>query len=438
MRLPEIQAPRLKKIHDFAQWAISKLSIQGNPKISYSTDKTVVDKNRSFGSTNPTGNIWVYIGDRNTADCMRTLVHELVHYRQFEKGITMPETDEDRYKIEDQANAIAGRLMRAYGLKHQEIYEWKFKKSKLSESEFSQAYQKRWTREKGLNSELSFRPAHLLAGYLTQVDRNALWEHKDIDELKKFQKMLKRYDQIREVSMNPGNDVSIIQFEPHINASTIQVRGFVHPKTIKDVFYDQVGDVDWIEFVDGSTFPDREFLSHNKGGGDWEGLSTLFFPGYSSAKLALDYIAFNAMKMGKWTLSTVNLTESHTINEGRTGSIQPDVATALPATYSITCLKNQDPYLQYRFSVAIAGAKGRKSREKDGIAPFHRSTMWGENELVVSFDPHIKDWIDDALTQMNFPISDVKQMTTSKSQEMPDVFSKSPIQAFKGYGKKEK
>jgi hypothetical protein len=125
MRLYEFQDHKLKKINDFAEWAMSKLAIENKPKFNYSNDKSIVDKNSSFGSTKPSGEIWVYIGDRNTADALRTLCHELVHHRQFEKGIQIPDNQEDRFKLEDQANAIAGRMMRAYALKHQDIFEAK-------------------------------------------------------------------------------------------------------------------------------------------------------------------------------------------------------------------------------------------------------------------------------------------------------------------------
>ena len=441
MRLYEFQDPKLKKIHQFALWAIEKLGIKGEPKLNYSNDKAIVDRNRSFGSTKPSGQIWVFIGDRNTADAMRTLCHELVHYRQFEKGIPMPNNEQDRYKIEDQANAIAGRMMRAYGLEHQDIYEWKFKKSRLTEDEFSRSYHKIWTREKETNNKLPFRPAPIIAGYLMRVQENRLWEHQDIDDLKEFQTSLKTYDQRKYVSLEPGNQVSILQFEPHTNSGVIEVKGFLYPKEIKNIIYDRTGDVDWIEFIDGSTFPDSEFLTHNKGGGDWEGLSTLFFPNYRESSKTLKYLVFDKLKLGNWKISTINLDRKkhiNTMSEGRTGSIQPDVSRALPATYLITSLPNQDPYLQYRFTVAIANAKGKKAREGDDIPPFQRVNPWGRDELVVSFDPHIKDWIDEALAEMNYPASTAKQVTTTHSQEMPDVYYKSPVQAFKGYGKKEK
>jgi len=119
------------------------------------------------------------------------------------------------------------------------------------------------------------------------------------------------------------------------------------------------------------------------------------------------------------------------ISEGRIGSIQDDVAKALPATYSLPQLKNQDPYLQYRFGVAIAGAKGRKQREKDNVPPFYSQSVWGENEIVVSFDPSIELWLRDAMNQMG--ITELKRIGTLKSEETTDVDKRSPINGFRGY-----
>ena len=124
---------------------------------------------------------------------------------------------------------------------------------------------------------------------------------------------------------------------------------------------------------------------------------------------------------------------SEFIVEGRTGSIQDDVARALPATYTIPKLPNQDPYKQYRFGVAIAAAKGQSARAKDGEPPFAPQTAWGENEIVVSFDPHIDQWLDAALELVGLKPSDKKMISTRTSEEGTDVDKKSPVQAFKGY-----
>lgn len=121
------------------------------------------------------------------------------------------------------------------------------------------------------------------------------------------------------------------------------------------------------------------------------------------------------------------------IVEGRTGSIQDDVARALPATYTIPKLPNQDPYKQYRFGVAIAAAKGAKQRAEEGDEPFSPKTAWGENEIIVSYDPSIGEWLDDALKMVGLSPSDKKMISTRTSEEGADVDKRSPVTGFKGY-----
>ena len=121
---------------------------------------------------------------------------------------------------------------------------------------------------------------------------------------------------------------------------------------------------------------------------------------------------------------------------GRTGSLQQDISLALPGALKIPALKNQDPYLQYRFGVAIAGAKGAAQRKKDGVPPFEEDSIFGENEFVVSYDPHTIDYIRDALIVMGLPPSDAIQIANLKSEEMPDVDTVSPVKGFAGYKRK--
>ncbi len=242
MKLNELTSTKrkIRIAKDFVKWACDKLNITETPPIQYSDDKEQVRSKRTFGTTLPNGEIWVYVGERNTADMLRTLVHELVHFKQFSIG-TAHETmsEKERLSVEDEANALAGRMMREYGKHNVDIYE------------------------------------------------------------------------------------------------------------------------------------------------------------------------------------------------GRTGSLQPDVAAALPATYAIPELKNQDPYLQYRFGVAMAGAKGAKQRMEDGVKEYSRESPWGENEIVVSCDPHIEQYIDDALKQLG--LKGKKLISTRKSEETSDVGKLSPMRAFKGY-----
>ena len=104
------------------------------------------------------------------------------------------------------------------------------------------------------------------------------------------------------------------------------------------------------------------------------------------------------------------------VSEGKTGSITRDVGLALPGAFKIPALKNQDPYLQYRFGVAIAGAKGAAQRREDGVPDFEKESVFGENEIVVSYDPEAEIWIKDALKAMGMPPSDAKRIGTQASE----------------------
>ena len=122
------------------------------------------------------------------------------------------------------------------------------------------------------------------------------------------------------------------------------------------------------------------------------------------------------------------------VAEGRTGSIAPDVGRALPGAFKIPALKNQDPYLQYRFGVAIAGAKGAKQRAADNVPAFDgKESVFGENEIVISYDPHVVDYIHDALRAMGMPPSDAIQIGSMASEEATDVDKRSPVTGFQGY-----
>jgi len=118
-----------------------------------------------------------------------------------------------------------------------------------------------------------------------------------------------------------------------------------------------------------------------------------------------------------------------------TGSILPDVQRTLPAAWVIDKLQNNDFYSQYRFGVALAGAKGRAQREKDGVPTYDKESTWGENEVVVSYAgvDALKSYLDDALRQMNLSPSAAKLVSTKKSEEPVSTGKTSPIKSFRGF-----
>lgn len=136
----------------------------------------------------------------------------------------------------------------------------------------------------------------------------------------------------------------------------------------------------------------------------------------------------NAMKNKRKKISE----ELNELYENRHGSIQDDVARALPAAYVMPGLKNQDAYNQYRFGLAIADVRGRKARENDaGNTKFQSASPWGENEIIVSFDPDIDKVIDAALAEVGQSSSGKKLITTPRSEEAKDVSKHSPVANIK-------
>lgn len=116
------------------------------------------------------------------------------------------------------------------------------------------------------------------------------------------------------------------------------------------------------------------------------------------------------------------------------GTLAQDVSRALPGTYTIPGLPNNDFYKQYRFGVAMADAKGHAEREKDNTVSdeFNSDTAWGQNMIVSSYmDDVISKDIDYAMKKVG--VSGKKLISTPKSEEATDVIKYSPIKAFKGY-----
>lgn len=133
---------KIAKLKKFADWAGEKIGLDVMPKIEYSNDNSLVQDRRTFGSNMMGETIWVHVGERNTADIMRTLCHELIHSRQFELGTAHDNMDKEQEQfIEDQANALAGRYMRIYGKLDSSIYESKEPKTGhvKTEYDFNQA-----------------------------------------------------------------------------------------------------------------------------------------------------------------------------------------------------------------------------------------------------------------------------------------------------------
>jgi hypothetical protein len=115
---------KLNTLKDFIAFCKAELNIQTLPKISLIKDKSFVEQFRSFGEYNPqTNTARVVILNRNLADICRSLAHELCHHRQNELGMIYNEAGETGTDIENDANAMAGIIMRDYGKRNVAVYD---------------------------------------------------------------------------------------------------------------------------------------------------------------------------------------------------------------------------------------------------------------------------------------------------------------------------
>lgn len=120
----EKKTDRKELIKQFLSYAIKKLGIKNAPKVILNTDKDRVNKLRSMAGYMPGENkVWIYIGNRNIADIIRSLAHELVHCSQFEKRAGERIDGTTGSDDENEANAVSGILLRLYGQEHPGIYE---------------------------------------------------------------------------------------------------------------------------------------------------------------------------------------------------------------------------------------------------------------------------------------------------------------------------
>ena len=114
-----------KLLKKFIAFAIDELGIKKPPtSLTLSRDNNMAKEMHSFGSFNPNDDkIWLYVKNRNMADLLRTLAHELVHRKQAEDGRLNPNSGETGSEIENEANAQAGVLLRKFGKQNEEIYQ---------------------------------------------------------------------------------------------------------------------------------------------------------------------------------------------------------------------------------------------------------------------------------------------------------------------------
>jgi len=106
-------------ITDFVRFAARQLGLQQEPNIEF---VDVRDGSMTTAAYCPSDcSMKIYRGNRATFDICRSIAHEMVHQMQDENGDELDGTTGS--PCEDEANAVAGRLIRMYGAENDSFYE---------------------------------------------------------------------------------------------------------------------------------------------------------------------------------------------------------------------------------------------------------------------------------------------------------------------------
>jgi len=125
--LNEQLLPREKKegvIKDFVGYVVKRLELDDVPSVALSYDEKEAGAMKSFGSFAPDKKeLRVVVANRNLADILRTIAHELIHYKQNKDGKLNPDSGKTGSEQENEANALAGVFMRDFGKANPIIFE---------------------------------------------------------------------------------------------------------------------------------------------------------------------------------------------------------------------------------------------------------------------------------------------------------------------------
>lgn len=116
---------KVKIIRDFIKFVKNKLDFNnGKVIVDITFEKDYARTNKSFGGYMPyTGKIRVSASNRNLADVLRTLGHEIVHHWQNSNNRISDNSGDTGSDIENEANSLAGIYLREFGKINPDIYE---------------------------------------------------------------------------------------------------------------------------------------------------------------------------------------------------------------------------------------------------------------------------------------------------------------------------
>jgi pyrimidine deaminase RibD-like protein len=120
-----VDPDHLKKIlHRFYKSCVSKLKLKNPPRLRLETTPDWSRENGSFGQYEPESNTLILATyGRHVLDILRTMAHEMTHRQQDEREPLPADAGATGSPYEDQANAMAGRIMRQWAEEQPEMFD---------------------------------------------------------------------------------------------------------------------------------------------------------------------------------------------------------------------------------------------------------------------------------------------------------------------------
>ena len=114
----------IRDVADFVNFTKEYLGIDDDVKIELAFEKTPDIRTTAYYN-NGEKRVKVYVKNRAIVDVCRSIAHELVHHKQNISGAFEGAEDPgaDGSEFENEANAVAGVIIRKWGRMHPEIYE---------------------------------------------------------------------------------------------------------------------------------------------------------------------------------------------------------------------------------------------------------------------------------------------------------------------------
>jgi hypothetical protein len=108
---------------------------------------------------------------------------------------------------------------------------------------------------------------------------------------------------------------------------------------------------------------------------------------------------------------------------GTFGTVEKNVSDSLPGTFVQRDLRNTDPYMQYRYGLALASARANKEHEVE----FEQESAWAENLAVVTYSKEDEETIRLADAMMGVSATRIASQNSTET----DVNAASPVPARK-------